>query len=139
MARPNEYSIELCKEVCLEVANGLNIKTVLSSKESYPDFSTWCRWKRENQELYNLYINSIQDKAESLDFELDELKELLLNKEIDPATYNTIAQTLKWKMAKFYPKMFGDNSKVDVTTNGKDIQTNVTPMSFVKTQNDKDK
>ena len=108
MARPNEYSIELCKEVCLEVANGLNIKTVLSSKESYPDFSTWCRWKRENQELYNLYINSIQDKAESLDFELDELKELLLNKEIDPATYNTIAQTLKWKMAKFYPKVFGE-------------------------------
>lgn len=124
MARPSEYDFELCKEVCQEVANGLNIKTVLKSKDEYPDFSTWCRWKRENDELRNLYINAIQDKAESVDEELDTLKVMLLSKEIDPSTYNTLAQTLKWKAAKYYPKMFGD--KIDHTTDGKAIS--VTPI-----------
>jgi len=128
MARPSEYNFELCKKICLEVANGLNIKAVLGSDFKYPDFSTWCRWKRENIELYNLYINSIQDKAESLDFELDDLKEKLLSKEIDPSTYNTLAQTIKWKMAKFYPKMFGDKQQVDHTTNGKDINQMPPPV-----------
>lgn len=124
MARPSEYNFELCQEVCQEVANGLNIKTVLKSKDKYPDFSTWCRWKRENEELRNLYINSIQDKAESVDEELDLLKDMLLSKQIDPSTYNTLAQTLKWKAAKYYPKMFGD--KIDHTTDGKAIS--VTPI-----------
>jgi|688.fasta_scaffold281578_2 hypothetical protein len=121
MARLSEYDFLMCEEICLQVADGLNIKAVLKQKNSYPDFSTWCRWKREHKELYNLYINSIQDKAESLDNELDELKEMLLSKEIDPSTYNTLAQTIKWKMAKFYPKMFGDKQQIDHTTDGQTI------------------
>ena|SRR5690554_6569459 len=112
MARKSEYDFEMCKEICDSIADGMNIKQVLKSKKEYPDFSTWCRWKRENEELYNLYINSVQDKAESVDSKLDELEEKLLNKEIDPSTYNTLAQTLKWKAAKYYPKMFGDQSKL---------------------------
>ena len=34
----------------------------------------------------------------------------LKNKEIDPASANVLIQTLKWKMAKFYPKVFGDKT-----------------------------
>jgi hypothetical protein len=125
MARLSEYDFDLCKEICLKVADGKNIKAVLSENEDYPDFSTWCRWKRENTQLYNLYINSIQDKAESLDFELDQLKDWLLMKHIDPSTYNTLAQTIKWKMAKFYPKMFGDKIDIDHTTKGDAIQNQI--------------
>lgn len=119
--RPSQYDFELCKAICEKVAEGQNIKKVLASDNSYPVFSTWCKWKRENEELSNLYINSIQDKSESIDFELDDLKERLLNKEIDPSTYNTLAQTLKWKMAKYYPKMFGD--KIDHTSGGEKIES----------------
>ena len=75
MAGPSEYNFELCKEICEGVANGKNIKTVLSEKEEYPTFPTWCKWKRENEELFNLYINSIQDKAESVDEQIDEIWE----------------------------------------------------------------
>ena len=42
---------------------------------------------------------------------------MLISKEIDASTYNTLVQTLKWKMAKFYPKMFGDKIEVDQNTN----------------------
>ena len=119
MARLSEYNLELCKTICEEVANGFNIKTVLKSEESYPDFSTWCRWKRENEELRNLYVNAMQDKSESEIEEIDHVRDLLKGGELEPAAANVLIQTSKWLASKFYPKMYGD--KVDVTTGGDKI------------------
>lgn len=108
MARPSEYNFEMCEKICEEVANGFNIKTVLSSDDSYPTFPTWCKWKREHTELFNLYVNSMQDKSESADEELDQIYSMLKSGEIEPSTANVLIQTIKWRMAKWYPKMFGD-------------------------------
>lgn len=108
MARPSEYNFEMCQQICDEVAEGFNIKTVLKSKSEYPDFSTWCRWKRNNEELRNLYVNAMQDKAESEIEELDRVYDMLKNGELEPSAANVLIQTKKWTAAKFYPKMFGD-------------------------------
>lgn len=110
MARLTEYNFELCIEICNELANGQNIKRILDSNSAYPDWTTFRRWKQNNEELRTLYINSQQDKAIALENELDDLRDSLTAKEIDSSTYNVLAQTLKWKMAKFYPKVFGDKT-----------------------------
>jgi len=122
MARPSEYNLELCKEICDKVAEGANIKTVLSSKQEYPDFSTWCRWKRNNEELRNLYVNAMQDKAESEIEEMDHVYDMLKAGELEPSVANVLIQTKKWTAAKFYPKMFGD--KIDHTTGGEKLPSN---------------
>lgn len=124
MARPSEYDFDLCVEICDKLADGQNIKRILNSESHYPDWTTFRRWKLNNEELRTLYINSQQDKAIALENELDDLRDSLLAKEIDPATYNTLAQTIKWKMAKFYPKVFGE--KTDITSGGEKIQNNHT-------------
>ena len=108
MARLTEYNFDLCVEICNELADGHNIKRILASKENYPNWTTFRRWKQNNEELRTLYINSQQDKAIALENELDDLRDMLTSKEIDASTYNVLAQTIKWKMAKFYPKVFGD-------------------------------
>lgn len=126
MARLTEYDYDLCIEICELIANGQNIINALESNPKFPAWPTFRRWKRDNEELRTLYINSMQDKAEALENEMDDYRSMLLAKEIDASTYNTLVQTLKWKMAKFYPKMFGD--KIDHTTNGKDI--NIKPIEF---------
>jgi AAA+ ATPase superfamily predicted ATPase len=123
MARPSEYNFDMCKEICDELAHGQNIKRILDSDESFPDWTTFRRWKQNNEELRTLYINSQRDKAIALENELDDLRDMLTSKEIDASTYNVLAQTLKWKMAKFYPKVFGD--KIDHTTDGEKIQSTV--------------
>lgn len=132
MARPSEYNFELCQDICFEVANGFNIKTVLASKQEYPDFSTWCRWRRENEELHNLYIKSIQDKAESVDEEIDNIMDGLKYGTYEPSVANVLIQTLKWKAAKYYPKMFGD--KTDITSGGQKINT-PPAIVFIDTNN----
>lgn len=115
MARPIEYNYSLCVEICEQVSLGANIKSILESKKEYPSFPTFCTWKRCNEELFNLYVNCHQDKAVALEQELDLYKDMLVAKEIDPSTYNVLAQTLKWKMAKFYPKVFGDKIQQEIT------------------------
>jgi len=110
MARLSEYDFEMCVDICNELANGQNIKRILDSNERFPDWTTFRRWKQNNEELRTLYINSQQDKAIALENELDDLRDMLTTKEIDSSTYNVLAQTIKWKMAKFYPKVFGDKT-----------------------------
>lgn len=119
----SKFDIKIVKEVCLKVEDGGNIKKVLKSNKKYPSFNTWCRWKRENPTVRDLYVNAIQDKSESVIEEIDEISQELRRGEIDPSTANVLIQTLKWKAAKFYPKMFGDNKQVDLTTGGEKINT----------------
>ena len=134
MARLTEYNFEMCKEICFEVANGFNIKTVLASNTDYPDFSTRCRWRRENEELHNLYIKSIQDKAESVDEEIDHIMDGLKHGIYEPSVANVLIQTLKWKASKYYPKMFGD--KIQQEHSG-EIKGNTPPtIVFLDTENE---
>lgn len=114
MARLSEYNFDICQEICNRIMEGENIKSILKSNNKYPSFPTWCKWKRENEELLNLYVNSIQDKAESVDAQIDEIWEGCRKGEYDASTANVLIQTLKWKAAKYYPKMFGDNKSLDV-------------------------
>jgi len=120
MARLTEYNYDLCVEICDKLADGDNIKRILNSDTNYPNWTTFRRWKQLNAELSTLYINSQQDKAIALENELDDLRDMLLTKEIDPSTYNTLAQTIKWKMAKFYPKVYGD--KIEQTNTNLNIE-----------------
>lgn len=121
MARLSEYDFELCKKVCKRVSEGETIKAVLASKKEYPDFTTWCRWRRENDELHHLYTRSIQDKAESVDCRIDEIMYKLETGELEPAQARVLIDTLKWKAAKYYPKMFGDKQQIDHTSDGEKI------------------
>ena len=122
MARLTEYNFDLCIEICDKIADGQNIKSILNSDENYPSFPTWCKWKRENPELLNLYVNSIQDKGESVDAQIDEIWQGCKDGLYDASIANVLIQTLKWKASKYYPKMFGD--KVQQEHSG-EITTNV--------------
>jgi hypothetical protein len=132
MARPSEYNFNLCVEICNQVADGNNIKSVLALKDHYPVFSTWCKWKRENPELSNLYVNSIQDKADSVDAQIDEIWQGCRDGLYDASTANVLIQTLKWKASKYYPKMFGD--KTDITTGGEKLQSTAIDLSKLSIQ-----
>jgi len=134
MARLTEYNYELCEEICEKIALGGNIVDVLDKNESYPSWSTFRRWKNENEELQTLYVKAIQDKSEAVIFEIDEICKELRKGDLDPSTANVLIQTLKWKAAKFYPKMFGDKVDVDHKTNGKDLNTPI--LSFFKSDNE---
>ncbi len=131
MARLSEYSFELSQLICEEVANGKNIIQTLDGNSKYPSWSTFRRWKNENAELQTLYVKAIQDKSEAVIFEIDSICYDLRQGGIDPSSANVLIQTLKWKAAKFYPKMFGDKVQQEITgAEGGAIIVNVIPDDF---------
>lgn len=134
--RPSEYSYDLCVEICEEVAYGKNVMQVLDAEKRYPAWSTFRRWKRDVPELQTLYVNAIQDKSEAVIQEIDDIQIDLRKGKLDASTANVLIQTLKWKAAKFYPKMFGDNKQVDHTSKGEKIDIPV--ISFFDTGEDED-
>lgn len=121
---PSIYDFEMCKEICKRVAMGEHIKAVLDSSDRYPDYSTWCNWKRDNNELFDLYTKAIQDKAEMVTFEINQTMQDMRDGVVEAPVGRILIDTLKWYASKFYPRMFGD--KLDLTTDGDKInQTNV--------------
>lgn len=117
--RASTYNYDLCVGICKRVAMGEHIKSVLESDSRYPDYSTWCNWKRDNIELYDLYTKSIQDKAEMVTFEINQVMQDMRDGIVEAPVGRILIDTLKWYASKFYPRMFGD--KVDVTTDGEKI------------------
>lgn len=110
--------MDIVKLIIDEVKNGSNIKD--ACKKAKIDFTTWSRWKEENEVVYHLYVKAREDKAEGLESEIDRIMLLLEQDQISPAAANVLIQTLKWKLSKFYPKMFGD--KIDVTSGGEKVK-----------------
>ena len=117
--RPDTYDFELCTEICERLYDE-SLTDVLKNNDKYPARSTFFKWKRENKELSDLYVNIAQDKGILFIEEIDQTIEDLRKGRIEPAAANVIIQSLKWKAAKFYPKMFGE--KLDVTTDNKPIE-----------------
>jgi hypothetical protein len=134
MARPSEYNFEICKDICEGIASGNNIIRVLESNNDFPSWPTFRRWKNNNDELRTLYVSSQQDKALALENEIDDLRDMLITKEIEYPVYNALVNTLKWKMAKMYPKVFGD--KTDVTSGGEKIQNTTLQIEIIKPSED---
>lgn len=126
MARLTEYDFELCVDICDQLAQGNNIMRILESNDKYPHWTTFRRWKQNNEELRTLYISSQQDKALALENEIDDLRDMLMTKEIDYSTYNVLVNTIKWKMAKFYPKVFGDKIQQEISG---ELKTNSIPIT----------
>jgi hypothetical protein len=126
--RPSTYNYDICKEICERVSNGENVTEVINSDERYPSFPTWCTWKREHPEIFKMYINALNDKVEVFIAEIDEINNAVKTKKYTPSEANVMIQTLKWKAAKFYPKMFGE--KLDLTTDGEKIVTQSIPKEI---------
>lgn len=121
VGRPSEYNFEVCKLICNEVAEGKNIKQVLEGKKEYPTWTSFRRWKNDNEELGTLYTRSIQDKAEMVDSEIDSIMQDMKADKISFQVGRVLIDTLKWKAAKYYPKMFGDASKLTLEGGDKPI------------------
>jgi hypothetical protein len=134
--RPSEYNLDIACDICEQVAAGANVMDALNKNDLYPSWPTFRRWKRDHAELRTLYINAIQDKSEAVLFEIDQTVQELKEGDFDASTANVIIQTLKWKAAKFYPKMFGDQKNVDVTTKGQSINAPLTPEEAAKLAKD---
>ncbi len=106
----SKYSEDIVEKIIILVSNGSNIVDACKANNiSYP---TWCSWKRQYPSVFNMYAHARQDKAEYIEAMIDKVLKDLKEKKIDHSTARIIIDTYKWKMSKFYPKIFGADSTI---------------------------
>jgi len=115
----SKFDIDKVYRICDMVADGSNIKK--ACKENGISYNAFRDWRKDNEVVSNLYVKAVQDKGDSIDAEIDRILEMLEKGDIDASTANVMIQTYKWKASKYYPKMFGQNSSIDLTTQGEKI------------------
>lgn len=115
----SKFSMDVVHEICTLIAEGANVKD--ACKEAGISYDAFRDWRYNDDVVSNLYVKAVQDKADSKDSEIDRVLDMLEKGEIDASTANVMIQTQKWRMSKYYPKMFGQNSSIDVTSDGEKI------------------
>ena len=112
MARPSEYDIDLCNEICDRVKLGEHIHNRLESDDRYPSKQTWYNWIGKHKELFDIYYACRKDKAESKEREmLDIMHDLRLGK-LDPHTGKVLIDANKWLMSVYNSKLFGQKAEI---------------------------
>ncbi len=116
----SKFDMDIVYKICDMVAEGANVKDACS--ENGISYNAFRDWRKDNEVVSNLYVKAVQDKGDSEDAKIDEALKKLESGTIDASTANVIIQTHKWRASKYYPKMFGNNASLDVTTGGDKIQ-----------------
>lgn len=57
------YSTQLAEHICAQIAEGADL-VELAGKNGLPNYSTLCRWRRENPEFEEMYKQAKKDRAE---------------------------------------------------------------------------
>ncbi len=57
------YSTLLAEDICAKVAEGAEL-TTLAGRDGLPNYSTLCKWRRENPEFEAMYRQAKKDRAE---------------------------------------------------------------------------
>ena len=132
MARKTLATPELIETLLMRVAKGESIKGICREK-GMPDYTTVFKWLKDNEGLKDKFLLAMQAKANLADAEIDEIRmeirglaEKVNSEQMSrDAAFVAIQEarlqidTLKWKAAKYYPKMFGtETQKVDVEVKG---------------------
>lgn len=142
MARPSEYTPEIGDEICLRISQGESVRAIVKS-ESMPSSSSIYRWllDEDKKPFWEQYEKARNIQAELMFEELLEIADDGTNDYVEKerengSTYTILdsehvqrsrlrIDTRKWFLSKVLPKKFGE--KLDMTTNGKDLNISFDP------------
>ena len=120
-AKHVEYSEELVKELCEELANShYGVKYLCKTKENWPSERTIYRWLDKYPYFNDCYTRARQRQADIMITDLVEItddnsNDILINK--DGSYYNNSSavarhrlkiDTIKWIACKLIPKVYGE-------------------------------
>lgn len=79
-----------------------------------PSYEAFYQLKNRHQEVQSRYNAAIEARATAIDDRIDEVLDGVRTGEIDYQAGRLEIDTQKWRMAKFFPRLYGDNQKLEV-------------------------
>jgi glycerol-3-phosphate dehydrogenase len=108
LGRPSTFSQEIADRICEHIANG-GYATKLE-RFGLPSSTTLGKWLNENEEFAAQYARARERRAEHFANEMVEIADTA----DDPAKARLQVETRKWVASKLFPRMYGENQRVEV-------------------------
>jgi len=111
--RIEEMDDKAFSRIIKEIKSGVSPFQACINKRVLPDeFFKACKenavWQRELDDAREVYAESQVARLETLSHQLEKNK-------IDPSTYNSITNNIRWLAEKLFPVLYGNKTKVDQT------------------------
>jgi hypothetical protein len=114
--KPTKYTPELFTRLCDEIAEGKSLRQACLP-DDMPDRACVRRWMIADPELATQYTRAREERAELY---ADEIMEIADNAQ-DPQIAKLQVDARKWIASKMLPKVYGDKTHTDITSNGNTI------------------
>lgn len=116
---------EIIQSIIIDFANGTRLK---ECREKYGVKPYEFENKLDEYELTTEYARAREIYCSKLSDKIDELIAKLEDGSLKSDVGRVIIETLKWELAKYYPKRYGD--KIDHTSDGKRIESNQLTVNY---------
>lgn len=107
MGRLTTFSDEVANEICERIACGESLASVCRS-EDMPPMRTVMGWLRVYPEFRQHYARARAEQGESDADAVADIRQRMLDGEIDPQAARVAIDSLKWSAGKRLPKKYGD-------------------------------
>ncbi len=111
--RPTKYTSALADQICAEIADGKSLHSICKRK-SMPSRDAVFSWLRLHQDFSDNYVRARQTLAAKEFEELRDLEARILAKEVDAHAGRVVLDSMKWRLARMDPKVYGDRAQVDI-------------------------
>ncbi len=111
--RPSKYTPALADQICAEIADGKSLHSICKRK-SMPSRDAVFSWLRLHQDFSDNYVRARQTLAAKEFEEMRDLEARILAKEVDAHAGRVVLDSMKWRLARMDPKVYGDRAQLDI-------------------------
>ena len=114
VGRPSDYTPELAREICKQIANGKSMRSVCR-QDDMPGMTTVFRWLGDIEDFRKQYDRATEERAEAL---VEDMLDIADNEDQDTQRSRLRVDTRKWIASKLKPKKYGDKQQVEHSGEG---------------------
>ena len=82
--------------------------------DDMPSYEAFYKMKKKDAGLQAMYADAVEARATAIDDRMDEVLEGVRKGDIEYQAGRLEIDVQKWRMAKFFPRLYGDNQKLEV-------------------------
>ncbi len=118
IGRPSGFTAELGEKLCDLLSEGRSVLAI-SKMDGMPPESTIRGWARKAKWSNEAFVASYAHAREmGADHEFDRIEEIeqrLEREEIDPHAARVLIDSIKWRLSKKLPRIYGERSHLEVS------------------------
>ena len=109
-----KFTEEVLSEYLRRIAIDGRSARVVGKDSDMPSYEAFYQLKNRHQDVQARYNQAIEARATAIDDRIDEVLKDVREGNMDYQAGRLEIDTQKWRMAKFFPRLYGDNQKLEV-------------------------